>query len=367
MKILGVVTLVSPLGEYGGPTRVAINQLLALQERGHQVVLAAAQRGFDGHVPTELDGVPARLFAARTILPGTGFAGLGSPELWRAVHRHAREFDVVHVHAARDLVTLPSAIIALRRGVPIVVQTHGMIDETTNPLAVPLDLALTRPVLRRARLVAYLTSRERASLQVVSRGEARLEELANGVPLEAAAVAAGPARVLFLARLAPRKHPVSFVEAAARVAPEFPDADFALVGPDEGEGASVLKAIASSGEADRIRWEGPIAMSEAAERMRQATLYALPSVDEPYPMSVLEAMSVGLPVVVTDTCGLAPFVRDHDAGIVTDDTVESLADALRTLLADPDLAAAMGARGRDAVRSERSMTAIAERLEALYR
>ncbi|MFB7882580.1 glycosyltransferase [Microbacterium sp. NPDC056057] len=366
MKILGVVTLVSPLGEYGGPTRVAINQLLSLRARGHQVVLAGTQRGFDGHVPTEIEGVPAKLFPARTLLPGSGFAGLGSPELWMAVHRHAREFDVVHVHAARDLVTLPSALIALRRRVPVVVQTHGMIDETTHPLAVPLDLALTRPVLNRARLVAYLTARERASLEVVSRGGARLEELRNGVPLEAPAVAAGLTGILYLARLAPRKHPVAFVEAAARIAPEFPEADFALVGPDEGEGASVRGAIASSGLGDRIRWEGPVDMSGAVERMRRATVYVLPSVDEPYPMSVLEAMSVGLPVVITETCGLAPFVRDHGAGIVTDGTVDGLADALRTLLTDPALAAATGARGRDAVRSECNMAAIAERLESFY-
>ncbi|MBW9121135.1 glycosyltransferase [Microbacterium trichothecenolyticum] len=366
MKILGIVTLVSPLGEYGGPTRVAINQLLALQQRGHQVVLAGTQRGFDGNVPTELDGVPARLFPARTILPGSGFAGLGSPELWRAVHRHAREFDVVHVHAARDLVTLPSALIAVLRGVPIVVQTHGMIDETNNPLAVPLDLALTRPVLHRARIVAYLTARERASLQVVAGGEMRLEELPNGVPLQASARIGGPARVLYLARLAARKLPVAFVEAAARVAPAFPEATFALVGPDEGEGPAVRDAIAASGHGDRIRWEGPIGMSGTAERMRHATVYVLPSVDEPYPMSVLEAMSVGLPVIITDTCGLASFVTQHEAGLVTDGTVESLEEALRTLLADPDRSAAMGARGRNAVRSERSMTAIAQRLEAFY-
>ncbi len=173
--------------------------------------------------------------------------------------------------------------------------------------------------------------------------------------------------MLYLARLAPRKHPVAFVEAAARVASEFPDAAFALVGPDEGERASVLEAIASSGAADRIAWEGPVGMSGAAARMRQATLYVLPSVDEPYPMSVLEAMSVGLPVVVTDTCGLAPFVREHDAGIVTDHTVESLADALRTLVADPDACRGHGRAGRDAVRAERSMAAIAERLERFYR
>jgi glycosyltransferase involved in cell wall biosynthesis len=367
VKILGVVTLVSPSGDYGGPTRVAVNQLLALRERGHQVVLAAAHRGFDGIVPAEIDGVPARLFPARTILPAIGFAGLGSPELWTAVHRHAREFDIIHVHAARDLVTLPSALIALRRDVPVVVQTHGMIDETKHPLAAPLDLALTRPVLRRARVVTYLTSAERDSLEVVSHGEARLQELANGVPLATAATTGGPARLLFLARLAPRKRPLAFVAAAQRLTREFPQARFALVGPDEGEGAAVREAIAASGAGDRISWEGPVDMSGAMERMRRATVFVLPSVDEPYPMSVLEAMAVGLPVVVTETCGLASFIRDHDAGIVTDHTIDRLTDALRSLLSDPVGAAAMGGRGREAVRAERSMAAVAEHLERLYR
>ena len=43
--------------------------------------------------------------------------------------------------------------------------------------------------------------------------------------------------------------------------------------------------------------------------MAAASVYVLPSVREPYPMSVLEAMSVGLPVVVSADCGLAPLVE----------------------------------------------------------
>jgi glycosyltransferase involved in cell wall biosynthesis len=222
-------------------------------------------------------------------------------------------------------------------------------------------------VLAGARSVAYLTPRERDSLTVVSRGRARLEELANGVPAGAPARPQATPHVLYLARLAPRKRPVAFVQAAAALAAEFPAARFTLLGPDEGEGDAVRAAIAASGHADRIRWDGPVAMEASVEHMRDASVYVLPSVDEPYPMSVLEAMSVGLPVVVTDTCGLAPFVTEHDAGVVVDDTVTALTAALRGLLADPAGAAARGARAAEAVRAHRSMTAIAERLESLYR
>ena len=50
-----------------------------------------------------------------------------------------RDYDVVHVHVARDFVTLPAATIARRAGVPYVLQPHGMIDPSDHALARPLD------------------------------------------------------------------------------------------------------------------------------------------------------------------------------------------------------------------------------------
>ncbi|APF35147.1 MULTISPECIES: glycosyltransferase [Microbacterium] len=364
MKVLGVVTLVSPHGEYGGPVRVALNQLAALRDLGHDVVIAGAARGYDS-LPSDVDGIPARLFPARTLIPGIGFAGIGSPALLRSLRRHVGEFDIVHVHAARDLVTLPAARVAGARGVATVLQTHGMIDESANPLAIPLDAALTRPALASARAVTYLTARERASLETISRGRARLVELPNGVP-EAPAASPTGRELLYLARLAARKRPVQFVEAAARLAPEFPDARFRLVGPDEGEGDAVRAAIEASGHGERIRWEGALEPARTGERMRRASGYVLPAVDEPYPMSVLEAMSAGLPVVVTDTCGLAAAVRDAEAGFVTDGGFSSLVTAMRRLLADPADAHRRGQRGRMMTRERFTMPAIAERLVELY-
>ncbi|MEJ7754401.1 MAG: glycosyltransferase, partial [Candidatus Limnocylindrales bacterium] len=150
LRILSIVTLVSPLGEYGGPVRVAVNQANALRELGHDVTIAGGVRGYGRDVPTTINGVPARLFRASTLVPRTGFAGLAAPGLWRWFRRHARDYDVLHLHAARDLVTLPVGRLARRQGVPYVVQAHGMIDPSSNPLATPLDAVLTRAVLRGA-------------------------------------------------------------------------------------------------------------------------------------------------------------------------------------------------------------------------
>lgn len=366
MRILSVVTLISPQGEYGGPVRVALNQARELIELGHSVIVCAATRGFDTP-PAQMSGVPLRLFPARQVLPGSGFAGLAAPSLWCGVTRHVTEFDVCHIHAARDLVTLPAAAIARARNVPFVLQTHGMIDRSTKPLAVPLDLALTRPVLRGAGRILYLTPVERQGLIEVGGAGLPLVELPNGVPWADEHEPPAASEVLYLARLAERKRPALFAEVAAELSAEFPDASFALVGPDEGEGDNVRRVIAASPAGERLTWEGPIPPEGTLDRMRRASVYVLPSVDEPYPMSVLEAMSIGLPVVITDSCGLAGIVERADAGIVVGPSRGSLQQAIRDLLADPDEARRKGLRGRAFVRDELAMSTIAGNLADLYR
>jgi glycosyltransferase involved in cell wall biosynthesis len=275
------------------------------------------------------------------------------------------ESDIVHLHLARDLVTLPAAVHARRAGVPVVLQTHGMIDPSTHPLARPLDAFWTRSVLRDAAAVLYLTPREREGLIAVAGDRLRLVPLGNGVPHSRARQSRNGVEVLYLARLAPRKRPEVFVEAAARLAAEFPAVRFRLVGPDEGRAGEVVQLAAESG-AD-IVWEGPIGPEATDARMSEASIYVLPAVDEPYPMSVLEAMAAGLPVIVTDSCGLAPAVEESGAGIVVGDSADALTAALRRLLADQELRRAMGEAGRQAATGRFSMASIARELLTVYR
>ena len=257
MRILQVVTLLSPDGAYGGPARVALNQSAELIRRGHDVTLAAATRGYQVS-PTELDGVPVRLFRARTLLPGTGFPGMGAPALARWFHRSAAGFDIVHIHFGRDLVVLPVAVIARRRRVPYVLQTHGMVVPSHHPLAGPLDAVWTRKLLRDAKAVLYLTERSVEQLGEVARTRScAFVPLGNGVPdYPPARHAPGPPEVLFVARMHARKRPLAFVEMAKALLDEGLDARFALVGPDEGEGAALRAA--RQGNDPRISWEGAL-------------------------------------------------------------------------------------------------------------
>lgn len=151
--------MVDPHGSLGGPLRVSCNQLSELKKQGHDVLLVAAAEGYRGRVPREYCGIPVKLFAARRLMRGS-FAGVSAPGLIRWLVTHGRTFDVAHIHMARDLVTLPSARLLQLLRVPTVLQTHGMIDPSSQKLAKPLDALMTRPTLRAAKKILALTSVE---------------------------------------------------------------------------------------------------------------------------------------------------------------------------------------------------------------
>jgi glycosyltransferase involved in cell wall biosynthesis len=369
LRVLQVVSLISPHGEYGGPTRVAFNQSRALADAGHQVIIAAGQRGFP-RVPATLYGVPVQMFPIHRLVPGTGFAGICAPGLMRWVASVAQSADVLHIHLARDLLTMPVALLAQRLHVPYVVQTHGMIDPSDKVLARVLDAVATRRVLKEAVAAFYLTEQERTDLQSITDSQLALVGLRNGTYLEAPSVPASSAatstiEVLYLARLHARKRPMDFVKAAATLLCDYPEVTFRLIGPDEGEGKSVAQAIRQIGS-PRLRWDGPVSMDQATVAMANAAVYVLPSVDEPYPMTVLEAMSHGCPVVVTESCGLAPLVTRSGSGLVTSPDSSALRTAVERLLLDPQRRRSMGHAARRTVATELNMQAVTQTLLSAY-
>jgi glycosyltransferase involved in cell wall biosynthesis len=95
--------------------------------------------------------------------------------------------------------------------------------------------------------------------------------------------------------------------------------------------------------------------------------FALLSHYDPCPISICEAMSAGLPVITSTTCGSSAPVRRHNAGIVieTPTDVAAIADALRLLLGDPAMRQRMGAGGQAAT-EELAWPKVGERYEAIF-
>jgi glycosyltransferase involved in cell wall biosynthesis len=369
MRLVHVVTLVSDDGAFGGPTSVAVAQLEECAARGHDVTLVSLWRGRTP-APERLGTVRFVSRPARRLVPGRGCLGLMHPlllwDLWRAMGRA----DAVHLHAGRDLVSLAALAVARLRRAGFVTQTHGMVEPRTGAVARIFD-RLFVPLLRRARGCLVLTERERRELGAVLGTDAPpLVLVPNGLRTAAERAGTRPRddrEVIFLARLHPRKRPEAFVEMAALVHKENTEARFTLHGADEGSLAAVRRLVADRGLTGVVSYGGALEHSAALAAYRRAAVYVLPSVNEPFPMTVLEALAEGTPVVCTHSSGIAAELARREAALVTDGSPEALADAVGRLLLDEALRRRLAEAGRRAIEEVFSVRAVVDRLEELYR
>jgi glycosyltransferase involved in cell wall biosynthesis len=153
--------------------------------------------------------------------------------------------------------------------------------------------------------------------------------------------AAGPARIVGVGRFA---YPKDFSTLLAAL--ELVGAGYraALVGDGPGLG-EVVTALRARGLSDRVELLG--ARGDVSDVLARSDVFVLSSRSEGFPVSILEAMAAGLPVVATDVGGVAEAVVDGETGIlVPAGDPEALAAALRRLVADPALRRRLGAAGR---------------------
>lgn len=364
MKILHVVTLISPDGSYGGPTTVCLSQAKELARRGHNVHVFAA-----GRVRKQTnyldEQVLVTLFPAVSSGPKLGFAGLRARGMKGAIKKLG-DVDVAHVHLARDLVTLPAARTLKRLGVPIVTQSHGMIDASRNPLAKILDRIWTRGVLRGAKSVLALTADEESSIRSIENA-ARVARIGNGVSIDAMPTTPrNENNVLFLARLHERKRPLAFVEMARVLARADSTLTFTIAGPDEGQEPLVHQAIVDYGLEGVVSVIGPVQPDQVDRLMAGSGIYVLPSVGEVFPMTVLEAFRAQTPVIVTDSLGIADDCRAFRSAIVTDGSIDELAAAVLHLRSSALVRDDIVANASRHLAERMSISGVADVLERLY-
>jgi glycosyltransferase involved in cell wall biosynthesis len=367
VRIAHVVTLISDSGAYGGPVSVACAQAKALQDRGHRLQIAALWRGASAP-PSHVNGVELHADRARTFIPRTGFLGLFSPTYPRTLWRVIGQSDVVHVHTGRDLASLGALIIAAIRRRKVVVQTHGMVQVRTSATARAFDLLL-RPTMRRAVACLVLTEQERSDLTtILGHRSPPLVYLPNGVPDSKHLTTPGRPDpvVLFLARLHPRKRPEAFVAAAALVREGLPNARFVIVGPDEGSLEQVQQDISVNHLEGYVNYQGAMDHTHAVRAIAEADVYVLPSFDEPFGMTILEALSVGTPVVCTTSTGISDLLGERGAAAINDGSPAELAKAITQILTDATYRDSLVAAGHTAIEDVFAIGTVASMLEEIY-
>lgn len=306
----------------------------------------------------------------RVTLGNLGRTARDVKALWSA----AGDRQVVHIHSALAPATtvLRAALLALTgrlRGCAVVVHAHGggiqfwLTNRTRR--------ALLRLAMRPAdRVVAVWTAGLDALRSVLPADRVTLID--NGVPLdvhpERRDDGAGRApRLLFVGLLTPRKGVLDLLTASRLLRERGVEHELLLLGgtPDEGPEA---EARVRAGLDDNVRLLGTRPPEEMPAAFAEADVFCLPSWWEAMPLSILEAMASGLPVVATDVGDVSRAVEDGVTGfVVPAKDPERLAAALEPVLADADLRRRLGVAGRQRVVERFSADVTAAQVGALYK
>jgi glycosyltransferase involved in cell wall biosynthesis len=160
------------------------------------------------------------------------------------------------------------------------------------------------------------------------------------------ALPGAPIVFLMIARLLREKGVREYLEAAARIRTVFPSVVFRLVGPFEtGPDRFDHRVLQEFIDAGVIEYLGPL--SDVLPQLQHCTVYVLPSYREGTPRTVLEAMSVGRPIITTDVPGCRQTVEHGVNGfLVPARSVDALVSSMTFLIESPQLRCAMAGASR---------------------
>jgi glycosyltransferase involved in cell wall biosynthesis len=171
--------------------------------------------------------------------------------------------------------------------------------------------------------------------------------------------------ILFVGRMVVQKGPDILVRTLPSVLRYHPNAKFAFVG--DGHMKNDVCGLAQQmGVAHALRMLGHKSGRDLYDLFKACDVVAVPSRNEPFGIVILEGWSAHKPVVSTKRGGPAEFVWHGVNGLQVDDTVDSVAWGLGTLLADHDRCRWMGRNGRAAVDAAFGWDSIAEQTEQVY-
>jgi glycosyltransferase involved in cell wall biosynthesis len=291
-----------------------------------------------------------------------------------------RKADGVHIHGLWERHSIAAVRAARAARKPYVLSAHGMLE----PWA-----------LRNKRwkkiVYSWLVERSNVSgaacLHALTRAEAEnyrnygaknpIAVIPNGVHVPedttaAAFLARYPALeqkrcVLFLGRIHYKKGLNLLVQAWKQVAARDGDAHLVLAGPDfENTRASVERTVAELGLAGCVTFTGMLSGELKWSAIQASEIFVLPSYSEGFSVSVLEAMGMGKPVVVTRQCNV-PEVSLHGCGWVIEPDAGQLASSIGEYLRMPaSRVRTLGANGRSLVAGSYNWTVIGERMRTVY-
>jgi glycosyltransferase involved in cell wall biosynthesis len=257
-------------------------------------------------------------------------------------------------------------------GIPGVVTVHGVTARRNAFVNLAQD-AYIRTIGRRifsgANRVICLTESDATEIAGYGCPRAKISVVPNGVDLELFKPSGRPKEdlVVWTGRFVPEKGLPDLLRAAKIISEEFRRVKFLLVG--FGPGRSKIEQMARDVGLTPgiVEFRGPVTREEVAQILRQATVFAFPSRKEGLPMSILEAMASGKPIVSYRISAIERVITHGEDGLlVAPGDIKGLASAIKALLLDDNLRVRLGGKARSTALEKYSWDFVLHELDDIY-
>jgi glycosyltransferase involved in cell wall biosynthesis len=341
LKILQISAAYKPAYIYGGPTMSVAMLCEQLVKAGCQIsVYTTTANG-----PHELDVVPNQTVMVDGVKV-TYFKRITkdhshlSPALLQAVWKNAQAYDVVHIHAWWNLVSVLSCLVAVMRGVPVLVSARGTLSpysfgNKNRIIKSFIHQLLSRPVLKRCHIHATSQRENNAVNSIITPKSSTT--LPNFVKLppdqpKVKTTIAVPIKLLFFSRIEEKKGLDLLIIALSSVKSPF---HLTIAGSGDEAYVEGLKQLAAgNGISGKISWAGFI-NEDKFEVLQKHDLFVLPSYDENFGNAVIESLSVGTPVLISEEVGLADYVIKNKLGWLCKTSAVSIAEMVDQIAVRP--------------------------------
>jgi glycosyltransferase involved in cell wall biosynthesis len=360
MKIAYLITLADPIGG----AQVHVRDLAAaVKARGHSpTVITSGSGPFVEQLRAEKIPTLVLRHLAGPINPIRDVRALTE------VHAVLTELrpDLVAAHSSKAGILARLAGRSLR--IPVVFTAHGW---AFTPGVPPFQAALYRQIERLAgpfasKIITVSEFDRQLALKARIAPADRVVTVHNGMPDVDARLRAhpgqSPVRLVMVARFGAQKDHPTLLRALAGLREYDWELDLIGDGPLVRE---IQSLTASLGVTERVHFLGQ--RTDVDQILARAHINLLVSNWEGFPLSILEAMRAGMPVIASAVGGIGESVRDDETGyLVPRGNVELLRDRIRRLLSTPPLRARLGSNGRQRYEQDFTLDRFVAKTLALY-
>lgn len=335
IKLLQITAAYKPAYIYGGPTMSVAKLCEALAEAKVKVeVLTTTANGkselnLKPNVSTDVDGVIVTYFN-RLTKDHTHF----SPALFLALRRKIKDKNenplIIHIHAWWNLVSIFSCYIGKWYNIPVVLSPRGMLTSYTasnrnSSIKSIIHATIGKRLLKYCHIHATSEKEKQDVLAIVQPKSITVIHNLVSLPFNLSTFQPSHLPIfnlLFLSRIEEKKGIELLFEALVGLSFIW---HLTIAGSGEEEYIESLKAKAKSLKIEeKIGWVGQVRNEDKFALMARHDLLALTSYNENFANVVIESLSVGTPVLLSDQVGLASYVQEKQLGWVSNLTIENI-------------------------------------------